>query len=177
MEITKVERKRRYAPARTQAGQRDPLIVRFATDAIHAWPFAHRHQTRFCDPATRSAGARERLRVGCHSLAISGASVASEFVRDTRRPAQNGHAVPRDTRWLGEVIHAWSSATGQRHQAGRAEYATTSSGPLPFFSLSHSSATSGATARSEFVTDTATFAQKGQPVSFAVREFGDARHS
>jgi len=38
------------------------------------------------------------LRVGCHSAASLGSSVASEFVTDTRRPEQYGHPVRRESR-------------------------------------------------------------------------------
>src|SRR5713101_6943583 len=71
--------------------------VRLAREACQMWSgsLGHCHQTFRSEPATTCSGVSEPFLVECHWAAMSGKSVASEFVFDTCLPAQAGQPLPR----------------------------------------------------------------------------------
>jgi len=92
-----------------QKGQRVYSLVLLTTGALHMWsgPFGHFHQTRRDEPAWILDGLKLPFFVGCHSLAISGASRASELVPSgaIKRPEQNGQRLP-DERLMTSDCHS-----------------------------------------------------------------------
>ena len=154
--------------------------VRSLILADHSWsgPSGHIHQTFLLLPATTSAGVRSPFFVGCHSAAISEEKASSEFVTDTRCPAQHGHPLFDNVRSLILADHSWSGPSGHIHQTFLLLPATTSAGVRsPFFVGCHSAAISEEKASSEFVIDTRCPAQHGHPVPKCVRLTITAGHS
>src|SRR5690606_18848220 len=120
------------------------------------------HQTIFIVIDATSCGVSLPFFCGCHWAAISGATVAREFLELTRRPEQNGHAVPVDALCLIVVDHSCSGPSGHFHHTVHFSDARTISGrSLPFLVGCHCAAISGATAASELVFDVLSPQQNG----------------
>jgi hypothetical protein len=77
-----------FCPA--QNGQPRPA-ARSRACAFHECPARQRHQHFRAEPATTCAGVSAPFRSASHSATNFGATLASEFVTDARRPEQKGH--------------------------------------------------------------------------------------
>src|SRR6185312_6096375 len=91
-------------------------MVRLLIGARQAWPRGQRHHAGWLDVAITAAGVAARLRVGFHSHAILGNSLASEFVTLTLRLPQKGQDAFVRTVGATSACHEWSGPRGHLHQ-------------------------------------------------------------
>src|SRR6185312_2673913 len=102
--------------ASAHTGQALLPTVRLLTGARQAWPREQRHQAGWLEVAIAVAGVAPRLRVGFHSRAILGNSLASEFVTLTLRLPQKGQDAFVRTVGATSAYHEWSGPRGHLHQ-------------------------------------------------------------
>ena len=137
--------------------------VRLLTGARQAWPREQRHQAGWLEVAIAVAGVAPRLRVGFHSRAILGNSLASEFVTLTLRLPQKGQDAFVRTVGATSAYHEWSGPRGHLHQTVFFDHRMTCREVSRLFLVpSHRAATRGCVVARQFVIDTRLLVQKGQ---------------
>jgi len=101
-----------------QYGQPFPFLTRGCIVACHSCSgfWAQRHQAFLALPGVTLSGVSSPFLDGCHSAAICGKSVASEFVASTACPAQKGHPFPRSARFTTVDCHSWIGLVLHFHQ-------------------------------------------------------------
>lgn len=80
--------------------------TRLRMDWSQLWPSAHTHQTTSFECGETSLGRRFPFFFLSHCLAVSGESVARQFVTDTCLPEQNGQPEPCPVRFAGVANHS-----------------------------------------------------------------------